>query len=64
VRVRDGSRTQVLVPGSVAYFPCGLETVWEVKSYVKKSFVLRNPHSSRVRRAASILKRGLFALKP
>ena len=40
VRVRDGSTTHVLVPGSVAYFPRGLETEWEVRNYVKKSLSL------------------------
>ncbi len=41
VRVHDGETTHVLVAGSVAYFPCGLTTVWEVPKYVKKAFVLR-----------------------
>jgi uncharacterized protein len=41
VRVRDGDTTHVLVAGSVAYFPQGLTTVWEVPKYVKKAFVLR-----------------------
>lgn len=62
VRVRDGDTTHVLVPGSVCYFPCGLETVWEVPSYVKKSFILRAQRRSRLRRAASAVKRRLIAL--
>jgi uncharacterized cupin superfamily protein len=41
VRVRDGDTTHVLVPGSVAYFPSGLTTLWEVPQYVKKAYVLR-----------------------
>jgi uncharacterized cupin superfamily protein len=41
VRVHDGPTTHVLVPGCVAYFPCGLQTIWEVPAYVKKAFVLR-----------------------
>lgn len=40
-RVTDATGTKVLVPGSVAYFPRGLEAVWEVPSYVKKTFTLR-----------------------
>jgi EutQ-like cupin domain len=39
--VHDGETTHVLVAGSVAYFPRGLTTVWEVPTYVKKAFVLR-----------------------
>jgi uncharacterized cupin superfamily protein len=57
VRVRDGNTTHVLVPGSVCYFPCGLETVWEVPKYVKKSFILRAAKASRLRRAARFAKR-------
>ena len=41
VRVHDGPTRHVLVPGCVAFFPCGLETIWEVPTYVKKAFVLR-----------------------
>ncbi len=55
-RVGDGSTTHVLVPGSVAYLPAGLETTWEVPSYVKKAFILRTPKISRVRLAVSTLK--------
>jgi len=62
VRVHDGTTTHVLVPGSVAYFPAGLETIWEVPRYVKKSFILRAPYQSRVRRAASAIKQRLVAL--
>jgi uncharacterized cupin superfamily protein len=57
VRVDDGTRTHVLVPGSVAYFPSGLETVWEVPKYVKKMFILRAPRQSRLVRVASLAKR-------
>jgi uncharacterized cupin superfamily protein len=56
VRVREGSVTHHLVPGSVAYFPRGLETVWEVQNYVKKSFIHRAPPPSLLRQAASALK--------
>ena len=31
VRVHQGNRTVVLVPGTVTYFPRGLETVWECR---------------------------------
>jgi uncharacterized cupin superfamily protein len=61
-RVRHGDTTHVLVPGAVAYFPRGLETVWEVPRYVKKAFILRAPHRGRLRRAASAVKRRLSAL--
>ena len=43
VRVREGATTHVLVPGRLAYFPRGLETIWEVPAYVKKLFILRAP---------------------
>jgi uncharacterized cupin superfamily protein len=62
VRVREGNTTHVLVPGSVCYFRAGLETVWEVPRYVKKTFILRAPHRSRSRRAASALKKGVINL--
>jgi len=55
VRVREGNTTHVLGPGSVAYFPRGIETVWEVPEYVKKSFIHRSPRarSGDVRRPGS-----------
>ena len=56
VRVREGNTTHVLGPGSLAYFPRGLETVWEVPQYVKKSYIHRvaqPPQRSLFRRAAS-----------
>jgi uncharacterized cupin superfamily protein len=56
VTVKDGGVTHKLVPGSVCYFPQGLETIWEVPKYVKKTFVLRAPHRSRLRRVASAIK--------
>lgn len=56
VTVRDGTKVHKLVPGSVCYFPQGLETIWEVPKYVKKTFVLRAPHRSRLRRLASAAK--------
>jgi uncharacterized protein len=56
VRVHDGNTTHVLVPGSVAYFPRGLETVWDVRTYVKKSFIRRAPQASALSRAASAVK--------
>lgn len=62
VRVRDGETTHHLVPGSIAYFPAGLETLWEVPTYVKKSFILRAPHRSPLRRTASAVKQRLLAL--
>ena len=62
VRVLDGSTTHVLVPGSVAYFPRGLETVWEVRQYVKKAFVLRASKDSALRRAVWALKARLAAI--
>lgn len=58
VRVRDGATTSVLVPGSVAYFPCGLETVWEVPVYVKKAFVLRAAPPSPVQQAVTMVRSG------
>lgn len=64
VRVRDGIRTHHLVPGSVCYFPQGLETIWEVEKYVKKTFVLRAPHRSRLRRLASAVKSRITGVKP
>jgi uncharacterized cupin superfamily protein len=62
VRVRDGDTTHVLIPGSVAYFPRGLETVWEVREYVKKSFILRAPQPSFLRRAAAVVTARLAAI--
>ena len=56
VRVRDGATTHLLVPGSVAYFPRGLETVWEVPTYVKKAFVLRAAPVSPLRQTATAIK--------
>lgn len=63
VTVRDGATTHVLGPGSVAYFPRGLETVWEVPKYVKKHFVLRMPKVSPLRRVAGAVKRRLLAVR-
>jgi hypothetical protein len=40
-RVTDSTGTRILRAGSVAYFPRGLEAVWEVPHYVKKTFTLR-----------------------
>jgi hypothetical protein len=62
VRVRDGGTTVTLRPGSVAYFPRGLETIWEVPEYVKKSFILRAPRRGPIRRAAAALKERLTGL--
>lgn len=62
VRVHDGPTTHVLVPGSVAYFPCGLETIWEVPTYVKKAFVLRAPTPSPLGRVTSAVKARISAL--
>jgi len=56
VRVHEGPTTHVLVPGSVAYFPRGLETVWEVPTYVKKAFVLRAPAPSLLDRMTASLR--------
>ena len=63
VRIRDGSTTHVLVPGSVAYFPAGLETTWEVPTYVKKAFILRTPKISRVQLVARTLKERIKAYR-
>ena len=62
VRVDDGKQVHVLVPGSVAYFPSRLETVWEVPKYVKKMFVLRAPREPLVRRVLSAAKRRVEAV--
>jgi len=61
-RVHHGNTTHVLVPGSVAYFPRGLETVWEVRTYVKKSFILRASPAPPLSRAASAVKAGIAAI--
>ena len=62
VRVHDGPTRHVLVPGSVAYFPCGLETIWEVPTYVKKAFVLRAAPASPLGRVVSGLRTRVAAL--
>ena len=62
VRVHDGTKTLVLVPGSVTYFPRGLETVWEVRTYVKKAFVLRAPAGSPLRQVAVKVKARLAGI--
>ena len=62
VRVHDGTKTLVLVPGSVTYFPRGLETVWEVRTYVKKAFVLRAPAASALSQVAVRVKARIAAL--
>jgi uncharacterized cupin superfamily protein len=59
VRVHQGNRTVVLIPGTVTYFPRGLETVWEVPTYVKKAFVLRAAPAA----SASPLRRVAAAIK-
>ena len=65
VRVKDGDTIRVLVPGSVAYFPRGLETVWEVRTYVKKLFILRAPGPSVLERLTSAVKASVVAfLRP
>ena len=56
VRVHQGNRTVVLIPGTVTYFPRGLETVWEVPTYVKKAFVLRAAPASPWRRVAAAIQ--------
>jgi uncharacterized protein len=59
VRVHQGNRTLVLGPGTVTYFPCGIETIWEVPTYVKKAFVLRAAPAtpaSPLRRVAAAMK--------
>jgi uncharacterized protein len=62
VRVHDGTKTLVLVPGSVTHFPRGLETVWEVRTYVKKAFVLRAPAGSPLRQVTAKVKARLAAI--
>ena len=42
IRSSDGV-TQHLEPGSTAYFPRGLSTVWTVDDHIRKFFVIRNP---------------------
>lgn len=64
VTVKDGTRTHHLVAGSVCYFPQGAETLWTVPKYVKKIFVLRAPHRSRLRRLASAVKSRLTGKQP
>ena len=67
VRVHQGNRTVVLVPGTVTYFPRGLETVWEVPTYVKKPFVLRATPAapaSPLRRVAAAIKSRLGLASP
>jgi uncharacterized cupin superfamily protein len=61
VRVHDGPTRHVLVPGCVAYFPCGLETTWEVPTYVKKAFVLRAAPPSALGRVTAAVKEGISA---
>ena len=61
VRVHEGPTTHVLVPGCVAYFPRGLETVWEVPTYVKKAFVLRAPAPSPLDRMFAAVKARIAA---
>jgi uncharacterized cupin superfamily protein len=63
VRVRDGDTTYVLGPGSVAYFPRGLETVWEVPHYVKKSFIHRVPSRPLLQRIAAAVKSRVLAVR-
>jgi uncharacterized cupin superfamily protein len=63
VHVSDGATTHVLLPGSVMHFPRGLKTDWKVPRYVKKSFTLRAPQRSRLRRVASGLKQQILAMK-
>jgi uncharacterized protein len=64
VRVEDGETTHVLTAGSVAYFPRGLTTVWEVPQYVKKAFVLRAapPPPSMVDRMKSLFRRAAICV--
>jgi uncharacterized cupin superfamily protein len=62
VRVHEGPTTHVLVPGCVAHFPCGLETVWEVPAYVKKAFVLRAPTPSALDRMVAALRARIAVL--
>jgi uncharacterized protein len=62
VRVHDGTKTLVLVPGSVTYFPRGLETVWEVRTYVKRAFVLRAPAASALSQVAVKVKARIAAM--
>jgi uncharacterized protein len=59
-RVHDGTKLHVLVPGTVVYFPSGLEADWEVPNYIKKTFILSAPRQSRLRRVASAIKRRLM----
>jgi len=62
VIVHDGRTSRLLVPGTVAYFPRGLETVWDVRRYVKKAFVLRSARASLTSRLARAVKSRLASL--
>jgi uncharacterized cupin superfamily protein len=42
---------RTLTPGSVAYFPAGVKSLWHVPKYVKKMAVLRDNSESFVRKA-------------
>lgn len=53
----DGEDSRTLVAGSVAYFPRGLVTVWDVPIYFKKLSVHRRVHVPLPRRALSKLRR-------
>jgi len=57
VTIDDGTRTQTLCVGDVAYFPKGLHTVWTVHGFVKKFAVFHSPHVSLARRIAGKLKK-------
>jgi uncharacterized cupin superfamily protein len=46
VTVRADGAEQLLLPGSVAFFPNGLVTTWEIPRYLRKMYVHRYPHHS------------------
>lgn len=58
VVVRCNGRTHHLLPGHVAYFPRGVQALWDIPQYVKKAYVHRYPpRPSRARRAIAKLAR-------
>jgi uncharacterized cupin superfamily protein len=57
VTVRAKGAEHVLLPGSVAFFPNGLVTTWEIPRYVRKMYVHRYPRHNLAWRAARRLIR-------
>ncbi len=57
VTVRADGAEQRLLPGSVAFFPNGLVTTWEIPRYLRKMYVHRYPRHNLAWRAARRLIR-------